>query len=160
MTIKITHLDVRAKVSENDSYGGPVPYAIVNCTWKFLPSEEEHDIQMKNMAIAEAEDYRSILTLDDPKRYEHWIATECDFSLEKRYDGWGKRWTHNDLVWTYFEKFDTFQFFEFIAWTTATKAILNELFYYKSTGEFMDLYRCTPDSVVLHHIRALSTYWD
>jgi hypothetical protein len=100
------------------------------------------------------------LTLDDPQRYEKWIATECDFSLEKRYDGWSKGWTPNDPVWTYLEKFDTFHFREFIAWTTATKAILNELFYYKSTGEFLDLYRCTPDSTVLHHIRALSTYWD
>jgi hypothetical protein len=98
MTIKITHLDVRAKTSESDSYGGPVPYAMVNATWKFLPSEDEHDVQMKDMAIAEAEDYRRILTLDDPQRYEKWIATECDFSLEKRYDGWSKGWTPNDPV--------------------------------------------------------------
>ena len=66
MTIKITHLDVKAKVSENDSYGGPVPYAAVNATWKFLPSEDEHETCLKDSAIAEAEGYHKVLILDDP----------------------------------------------------------------------------------------------
>ena len=161
MTIKITHLDVKAKVSPEDSYGGPVPYAIVNATWKFLPSEDEHETCLKDSAIAEAEDYHKVLILDDPKRYEKWLETECDFPLEKSYDGWSKGWApQTDCPWTYLEKFDTFHFREWIAWTTTTKAILNELFYYRSTGEFLDLCRCTTDSTVLKHFRTLSQYWD
>lgn len=160
MTIKITHLDVKAKVSPDDSYGGPVPYAIVNSTFKFLPSEDDHEKCLKNSAIAEAENYHKVLILDDPERYEKWLETECDFSFEKNYDGWSKGWAPQDSSWVYLEKFDTFWFREWIAWTTATKAILNELFYYKSTGEFMDLYRCVPDRMVLKHFRTLQSYWD
>ena len=161
MTIKITHLDVKAKVSPEDSYGGPVPYAIVNSTFKFLPSEDNHETYLKDSAIAEAEAYHKVLILDDPDRYEKWLETECDFSLERSYDGWGKGWSpQSDCPWVYLEKFDTFHFREWIAWTTTTKAILNELFYYKSTGEFMDLYRCVPDWMVLKHFRTLQSYWD
>lgn len=161
MTIKITHLDVRARVSENDSYGGPVPYAAVNATFKFLPTDEDDfETCLKDSAVAEAEDYHKIITIDDPKKYLHWIETECDFSFEKSYDGWGSGYAPSEPAWTYLEKFDTFHFREWIAWTTATKAILNELFYYRSTGEFMDLYRCVPDSVVLKHFRTLHSYWD
>ena len=161
MTIKITSLDVRTRVSPKDSYGGPVPYAVVNATWKFLPSEDDHETYLKDSAIAEAEDYHKVLILDDPERYKKWLETECDFSFEKSYDGWSKGWTPQmDCPWRYLEKFDSFHFREWIAWTTTTKAILNELFYYRSTGEFMDLCRCTTDSTVLKHFRTLSQYWD
>ena len=160
MTIKITHLGVRAKVSENDSYGGPVPYAVVNATWKFLPSEDEHETCLKEMAIAETKEWHKVLTIDDPERYNKWIEEICDFSLENRYDGYGKSWAGQECPWVYLEKFDTFHFREWVSWTTTTKAVLNELFYYKSTGEFLDLYRCVTDSTVLKHFRTLYSYWD
>lgn len=131
-----------------------VPYLIVNATFRII--DDEHLLERTK---AEAEPYRNILTIDDPKRYEEFLL-DWDANCSSRYDGYGRAWTHNEGPFTYLEKFDTFWFREWIANSIATRAIVGELEHYKEFGKLPSTYRHVEDYIVISHFDALHRYWD
>jgi hypothetical protein len=38
--------------------------------------------------------------------------------------------------------------------------LLNEIVYYKATGEMLSKYRTIPGQVILEHFQTLGRYWD
>jgi hypothetical protein len=160
MALTITSLRVDYRVSGGGYlYGGiEVPYIIVNCCFKIEPDKDGS--WTLDRAKAETEEYRKVLTIDDPKRYENWIMSPTGWNFTSKYDGYGRAWTHHDCPWQYLEKFDTFHFREWIADCTVTRAIIAELEFYKENKRLPSVYRTLESEIILSHLRTLQAYWD
>ena len=155
MSLAITSLSVDERVTpEGNMYEESIPYLIVNACFKI-----EDDEHLFERTKAECEDYRSVLTVDDPKKYEEWLLDQ-DFSFSKTYEGYGRAWTHNDIHFHYIEKFNTFLFREWVADSTVTRAIISELQYYKENGRLPSVYRHAEEYIVMSHFQCLDRYWD
>jgi hypothetical protein len=157
MTLTITSLRVDERATEG-WFGEdkvPCPYLILNVVFKV---EKDEDTFTWERAKGSSEEYRKVLTIDDPERYEDWICNHWD--LAKGYDGYGRAWTHQDRPWQYIEKFDCFWFREWIADCTVTRAIIAELQYFKQNGELPSVYRSVEEGIILTHLETLQRYWD
>jgi hypothetical protein len=161
MSLTITSLRTDYRVTEGWFNGEPrdCPYIIVNCCFQIKDDKEEGNWS-SGRAKAEAENYREVLTIDDPKRYEDWLMGPDGWNFSSRYDGYGRAWTPQDCPWQYIEKFDTFHFREWIADCGPTRSIIRELEYYKEHGELPSVYRALESEIILSHLRALQSYWD
>ena len=159
MGLKITSLRIDKRNSTNESFGGPVPYLIVNATWKITQDGDDESDYLFNVSKAEAEEYGKVLTIESPEDYEEWL-TNWDFNFETGYPGYKHCWTHRECPWHYIEKFDTFHFREWIADSAVTQALLNEIVYYKATGTMLSEYRTIPGQIILEHFQTLGRYWD
>jgi hypothetical protein len=159
MGLKITSLRIDKRNSTNESFGGPVPYLIVNATWKITQDGDNESDYLFDVAKAEAEEYGKVLTIESPEDYEEWL-TNWDFNFETGYPGYKHCWTHRECPWHYIEKFDTFHFREWIADSAVTLALLNEIVYYKATGTMLSEYRTIPGQIILEHFQTLGRYWD
>jgi len=148
MTLTITSLRV-------DERGTEVPFLIVNCCFTVKPNAEDGFLWAQ--AKGDSEDYRQVLTIDDPEKYEESLLT---WDFKTRYPGYGRAWTHQDTVWEHIEKFDTFWFREWIADCPVTRAIVADLRYYKEQGKLPTVYRSVDEGIILHHLRTLQRYWD
>lgn len=135
------------------------PFIIVNITFRIKDDEDEGNWSSLR-AKAEAEDYRQVLTIDDPERYEDWLMRPGGWDFSSKYDGYGRAWTHQDCPWRYVEKFDTFWFREWIADCSVTRAILNEIDYFRFYNKLPSVYRTLDSEIILSHLRALQSYWD
>ena len=155
MTLTITSLRTDYRVTpQGNVWIEDVPFIIVNCTFRITD-----DDSLWQRAKAESEEYSSVLTIDDPKRYEEFLLN-WDFNFDKNYDGYGRTWTHNESPWQYIEKFDTFHFREWIADSAVTNAMIREIDHYRFFGRLKSVYRHTEDCIILQHLRALQGYWD
>ena len=153
--LQITSLRVDRRVTpQGNVWTQDVPFAIVNLCFKII--DDEHFLKSTK---AEAEDYRSVLSIDDPKRYETFLLN-WDTNWSSKYDGYGRAWIHNERPYNYIEKFNTFHFREWIADTLPTKMMLWELQYYKENGKLPSVYRHTDECIILQHLRSLQGYWD
>ena len=150
MTLTITNLRV-------DERGTEVKFLIVNCCFTVEPDAEDGFLWAQ--AKGDSEDYRQVLTIDDPEKYESWIETSAGFD-QFRYSGYDRAWTHQDQVWQYIEKFKVFWFREWIADCPVTRAIVADLKYYKKHGKLPTVYRTIDEAIILHHLRVLQQYWD
>jgi hypothetical protein len=159
MGLKITSLRIDKRNSTNESFGGPVPYLIVNATWKITQDGDDESDYLFNVSKAEAEEYGKVLTIESPEDYEEWL-TNWDFNFETGYPGYKHCWAHRECPWHYIEKFDTFHFREWIADSAVTQALLNEIVYYKATGTMLSEYRTIPGQIILEHFQTLGRYWD
>ena len=149
MTLTITNLRVDA------IQGEVVPFLIVNCCFTVEP--EAHDGFLWAQAKGDSEDYRQVLTIDDPETYEAWLL---NWDYTARYSGYGKAWTHNEPHWQYLEKFKTFWFREWIADGPVTRAVISDLEYYKEYSKLPGVYRSIDEGIILQHLRTLQSYWD
>jgi len=149
MTLTITNLRV------DERKGEVVPYLIINCCFRVDP--ESHDGYLWAQAKGDSEEYRQVLTIDDPEKYEASLLT---WDYTTRYPGYGRAWTHQDPVWEYIEKFDTFHFKEWVADCPVTRAIINDLEHYKTHGMLPTVYRTIDEGIILQHLRSLQAYWD
>ena len=160
MTLTITSLRVDFRKTEGWFDPDDCPYIIVNCCFKVDRNDPDWS-HAWDFAKAETEDYKEVLTVDDPKRYLDWIMSDegwWDFS--STYDGYGKAWTHHECPWRYVEKFDTFWLREWVCDSTVTRAIIAELAHYKTHGTLPSVYRTVESQIVMQHLRTLSEYWD
>jgi hypothetical protein len=148
MALTITNLRV-------DERGTEVPYLIVNCCFTVEP--EAHDGYLWAQAKGDSEDYRQVLTIDDPEKYEESLL---NWDYTARYSGYGRAWTHQDPVWQYIKKFNTCWFREWIADCPVTRAIIADLEYYKEHGKLPTIYRTIDEGIILQHLRTLQRYWD
>ena len=158
MALTITNLRVDYRSSESPKPWPNVPYIIVNVVFKCDRSTDYHDDFGWQQAKVESEEYRQVLTIDDPKTYEDWITIHWD--LNQRYSGYGRAWISNDPPWRYIEKFDCFWFREWISDCAVTRAIISELEHYKEHGKLPSVYRSIEAGIILTHLRTLQTYWD
>jgi hypothetical protein len=158
MPLTITSL--RVDVRETEGWFGEdkasLSYLIVNATFKI----DRDDTFCWEQAKGDSEEYKSVLTIDDPERYVDWLMRADGWDLNSRYDGYGRAWTHHDQPWHYIEKFDVFWFREWIADCGPTRSILAELEYYSEYGQLPSLYRTVDAQVILNHFRTLGLYWD
>ena len=159
MGLKITSLRIDKRNSNSEYYGGSLSYLIVNATWKITQDDAEEDSYLFGIAKAEAEEYGKVLTIESPEDYESWLKT-WDLNFQTGYPGYKNCWTHRDCPWRYIEKFQTFHFREWIADSVVTQALLNEIVYYKVTGEMLSKYRTIPGQIILEHFQTLGRYWD
>lgn len=155
MALTITSLRVDERVTPaGNLWYADVPYLIVNAT--FRVNEDEHLFERTK---AEASEYSSVLTVDDPERYETWLANQCGFD-QFRYDGYGRAWTRQDPPFYYLEKFETFWFRQWIADSSVTRAILGELTHFKQHGKLPSVYRHAEEYIILSHFHCLDRLWD
>ena len=161
MSLTITSLRADFRKTEGWFDGGtrPCPFIVLNVVFRCDRSDDYHEDYTWLQAKAWSEEYIQKLTIDDPARYEKWIMRES-WSLNEKYDGYGKAWVHENPSWQYVEKFDVFWFRSWIADSTVTRAIIAELEYYKIHGKLPSVYRTIEDSIILSHLRTLGTYWD
>jgi hypothetical protein len=150
MTLTITSLRV-------DERGTEVPFLIVNCCFTVEP--DAYDGSLWAQAKGDSEEYRQMLTIDDPEKYETWLETAWGFN-QFRYDGYSKAWTHQDPVWQYIEKFNACWFREWVADCPVTRAIIADLKHYKEHGKLPTVYRTIDEGIILQHLRTLQQYWD
>jgi len=158
MTLTITSLSVRERITKHNGLFPDVPYAEVNCTFK-IEHEGTKDLEFDRV-LADSTDFQWVLTIDDPDKYEEWLSSDAGWNFSSNYDGYGRAWTHTDIIWHYIPKFETFHFREHIANTPVTKTILDELFYYKEHGKLPSVYRFTDQSIITRHLKTLHSYWD
>ena len=159
MALTITSLRVDSRATSNGNvWGADLSYLIVNVCFKIDRSTDDGSFLWERTK-AEAGEYSSVLTIDDPERYDGWLMGN-DWSFSKRYDGYGRAWTHNDPPWRYLEKFDTFWLREWVSNCSVTRALVYELEYYEEHGKLPSVYRFTDGSIILQHLRALQSYWD
>lgn len=158
MSLTITNLRTDYRGTEGWFNDEPTdcPYIIVNVVFR-ITQEEENWSWLR--AKSEAEEYQQVLTIDDPERYEKWLMG-AGWDFKTKYDGYDRAWTHHDCPWRYIEKFDCFWFREWIADCGPTRAIIQELEYYKQHGKLPSVYRTMESEIVLSHLRTLAHYWD
>jgi hypothetical protein len=85
---------------------------------------------------------------------------DWDLNSHTPYPGYGRAWTHQDPVWQYLEKFDTFWLREWVADCPVTRAIIADLEFYREHGKLPTVYRTIDEGIILQHLRTLQTYWD
>jgi len=158
MTVTITSLNWREKVTPPVGPWPAVPYLIVNATWRVEPGGDD-DEGTHGMFLSATEDYHRVLTVDNPKQWEEYLADCNGFDLFQ-YLGLERRYTLNDKKWRYLEKFDTFWLREWIVDSPVTRAILKELEVYKRTGKLESVYRATDSHILYNHFETLNRYWD
>lgn len=158
-SLEILNLRVDYRESESPEPWPNVKYAIVNCVFKCRRSDNYDTDFAWAQAKAFSEEYRKVLTIDDPKRYEKWIMRDS-WNLHSKYDGYGRAWTHEDPTWRYIEKFDVFHFREWVADCSVTRAIIAELEHYRTHGKLPSVYRSTDECIILSHLRTIHSYWD
>jgi hypothetical protein len=159
--LKILNLRVDYRESESPEPWPNVPYVIINCVFKCERVSDPGEDFAWWQAKGESEEYRKVLTIDDPERYENWLMSPTGWNLSSKYDGYGKAWIHNDPAWRYIEKFDVFWFRSWTADCSVTRAIIAELEYYKKYGKLPSVYRAVDSCIILSHLRTLGeTYWD
>lgn len=136
-----------------------IPFVVVNCVFKC----EDGYFQSKSMGYTT--DYHQVVVTGTPeeefKEFEKLFEEEGDFishinSLPFK----SKVWTYNDPFLTYIPKFDVFWLREWVADCPVTKAVLEDLFEYQTTGKFSVPYRSADEEIVLKHLRTLNEYWD
>ncbi len=155
MALEITSLRIDERVTPaGNLWYAEIPYLSVNATFRI--TEDEHLLERTK---AEASEYSSVLTIDDPERYETWIANQCGFD-QFRYDGYGRAWTSQDPPFYYLEKFQTFHFRQFVADSSVTRAILAELTHFKQHGKLPSVYRHAEEYVVISLFHMLDRLWD
>ena len=153
--LKITNLRTNYRVTpEGNMWTQDVPFLVVNACFRITDDEP-----LWERTKAECEEYHSVLTIDDPKRYEKWLVNQWGFD-QFRYDGYSRAWTHQESPFVYIEKFDTFWFRQWVADSTVTRAIIAELEHYKEHGRLPSVYRHAEEYVVISHFHALERYWD
>ena len=152
MTLTITSLRV------DEIQGEVVPFLVVNCCFKCAKDPENYDF-LWVQAKGDSEEYRKVLTIDDPEKYLEFIM-DWDLNFHTPYPGYDRAWTHQDPVWQYIEKFDTFWFREWIADCPVTRAIITDLEHYKEHGKLPTIYRSIDEGIILQHLRTLQSYWD
>jgi hypothetical protein len=158
--LKILNLRVDYRESESPEPWPSVPYFILNCVFKCERVDDYGEDFAWYQAKGESEEYRKVLTIDDPERYDAWLDTAFGFGQFK-YPGYGRAWIHNDPAWRYLEKFDVFWFRTWSADCSVTRAIIAELEYYKKYGKLPSVYRAVDSCIILSHLRTLGeTYWD
>lgn len=154
--LKITNFRVDYRKSEMPYNLEDIGYIIVNCCFKIDTSEEE-GWALSEQAKAESQEFHRVLSVDDPKKYDEWL--EKKWSI-KGYPAHSMVWVHQDQTWQYLEKFETFWFREWIADCVVTRAIITELQHFIANGTLLSNYRTTDSSLILRHLRTLSSYWD
>jgi hypothetical protein len=160
MSIIITSLRTDYKTSECPIYDN-VNYIIVNATFKIEDGDTLYE-----MVRSDSEQWKKTLTIDDPEKFDQWCNDTYtqdnidDLLNGPAYMGYSQSWVINDPPWQYIEKFNTFHFREWIADSSVTRAILNEIQYYKDHGTFPNTYRSTDDWILLKHFMTLGSYWD
>lgn len=155
MALAITSLRVDERVTpEGNLWYAEVPFIICNATFRI--TDDEHLLERTK---ADAEQYREVVTIDDPARYEQHILDD-DFLTSLGYDGFGRAWTYQDPPFYYLEKFNTFHFRQYVADSTVTRAIIHELQHYKQHGTLPSVYRHAEEYVVLSHFHCLDRLWD
>ena len=164
--LEITHLSVRKFTPEDSeiSGGSSFPYMVVNSTFKVDRNSQEGK-SLWEMCFKDSQEYSRILAYSDWEKSQEWYA---DCFLNGSY-------TFNrvcpyaqmvdipqDPVWRYIKKFDTFWFREWVALSTVTKALVDELSSYVKHGNLRSKasYRTSEDYVALNHLRTLHSYWD
>ena len=151
MTLTITSLRVDA------IQGDVVPFLIVNCCFTVEPDSEDGFLWAQ--AKGDSEEYRQLLTIDDPVSHEMFISN-WDLNVKSKYPGYGRTWTHQDQIWQYIKKFNVFWFREWISDCPVTRAIIADLTYYKEHGKLPTVYRSVDEGIILKHLRTLHSYWD
>ena len=151
MTLTITNLRVDA------IQGEVVPFLVINCCFKVEPDAEDGFLWAQ--AKGDSEEYRQVLTIDDPEKYEDYILN-WNFNVKSRYPGYSRAWTHQDQIWQYIEKFETYHFQEWISDCPVSRAIVADLEYYKEHGKLPTVYRSIDEGIILQHLRTLHSYWD
>jgi hypothetical protein len=159
--LKILNLRVDYRETESPEPWPNVPYAIINCVFKCDRVDDPGEDFAWWQAKGESEEYRKVLTIDDPNRYERWLMSPDGWIWSSKYDGYGKAWTHQDPTWQYLPKFDVFWFRTWSADCSVTRAIIAELEHYKAHGKLPSVYRAVDSCIILSHLRTLGeTYWD
>ena len=158
MTVTITHLSWREKMTPPVGPWPAVPYLIVNVTWRVEPGGDDDEGTHK-MFLSATEEYQKVLTVDDPKQWEEYLVGNNGFDLFK-YPGLEKRYTLNDQKWQHIEKFSTFWLREWVVDSPVTRAILKELEVYKRAGKLESVYRATDSHILYNHFDTLQRYWD
>ena len=158
MTITITHLSWREKITPPVGPWPAVPYIIANICWKVTPDEDD-DIYTHKSFLSATEDYTVVPTLDDPVKFDEFIESNCGFDFAL-YPGIEKRSIFNDKKWRYLEKFDAFWMREWVADCLVTRAVLRELETYHKLGKFPSVYRGVDAHIMYQHIDTLQRYWD
>jgi hypothetical protein len=151
--LEITSLKVTPRVTpEGNLWMREVPFLTVNATFRI--TDDEHLLERTK---ADSENYRQTLTIDDPERLESFLLSDV---WDSRYDGYKMAWTHNDPIFVYLEKFDTFWFRQFVADSTVTRAILSEIQHYRDHGTLPSVYRHAEEYIIVSHFACLDRYWD
>lgn len=154
MSLEITSLSTRYRVTPKGNLSDfDVPYIIVNATFRI-----ENDSHLFERTKADAAEYRQVLTIDGPEDYETFL-TNWDLTFKNGYD-FGRAWIHNNPPFQYLEKFNTFHFREWIAYSSVTQAIIAELEYYKKYGKLPSIYRHAEEYIIISHFCSLERYWD
>lgn len=159
MTITITHLSWREKITPAVGPWPEVPYLIANICWKVTPDGDD-DIYTLKSFLSATEDYAVVPTIDDPAKFVEHIASNCGFDIFKTYPGIEKRSIFNEKKWHYLEKFETFWAREWVADCLVTRAVLQELEIYQKLGKFPSVYRGVDSHIIYQHIDTLQRYWD
>ena len=158
MTVTITHLSWREKVTPPVDPWPAVPYLIVNVTWRVAPGGDD-DEGTHNIFHSATEEYHEVLTVDDPEQWEEYLADCNGFDLFQ-YPGLERRYTLNDKKWRYIEKFDVFWLREWIVDSPVTRAILKELEVFQKTGKLPSVYRGTDSHIIYSYLTILNQLWD
>jgi len=155
MTLTITSLRVDERVTpEGNLWEQDVPFFAINATFRI-----EDDEHLFERTKAECENYHSVLTIDDPERYENWLM-DAGWDFKSKYDGYGRATAFNDPVFVYLEKFSTFHFKEYVADSSVSRAIIAELEHYKQHGKLPSVYRHAEEYIIVSHFHCLDRYWD
>lgn len=158
MTVTITHLSWREKVTPPVGPWPAVPYLICNITWRVAPGGDDDEGTHK-MFVDATEYYQEVLTVDDPKLFDDYLGSTTGFRILE-YPGLEKRYTLGDQKWQYLKKFDTFWLREWIVDSPVTRAILKELEVFQKTGKLPSVYRGTDSHIIYSYLSTLNQLWD
>jgi len=158
MTVTITSLNWREKVTPPVAPWPAVPYLIANICWRVEPGGDD-DEGTHGIFLSATEEYHRVLTVDDPERFDEYLMSDAGFGMFQ-YPGLQHQYTFKDVKWRYIEKFSTFWLREWIVDSPVTRAILKELEVFQKTGRLPSVYRGTDSHIIYSYLSILNQLWD
>jgi len=146
-------------LKEGEDYEDDFPFCIVNATFK-IDKQGDYGTHLWNRAVADSKDYVRNVVVEDPEKTELWYLQKAMGVTVSEKPESKMGWVLSDPKWRYLEKFDTFWFREWIAYSSVTEAVIQELRNYYLTGKLSYSYRTIPESIILKHFETLESYWD
>jgi hypothetical protein len=153
MTVTITSLNWRERVTPPVDPWPAVPFLICNATWRV------EDEETKDLFMGQTESYRKVLTIDDPDKFDKYLEESTGLELFE-YGGFDRRHIFNDTKWQYLPKFGVFWWRQYVSDSPVTRAALKELEVYQKTGKLQSVYRGTDEYIVYQLLSTLDSFWD
>jgi hypothetical protein len=154
MSVKILSL-----CEEKLPYTSEPPSTYIEVTFR-IDGQSPEAKALRAEAKKHSQGYYLSPTIDDIEPYLEWLKSDALLDFKSVHPSVKKAWVFVDRDFQCIDGQDTFKFADYVAQSSVTKAVIDELKYFQMHNHLSSKYRHNDDYVVLSLILTLSRFWD